>query len=184
MLNYGVHLIGKRSNFERVERDFYPTPKEAVTPLRSVLQAVWFCEPCAGDGSLVKHLESSIPGAVCILATDIEPQQDWILSVDANTLTGEQLLNCDMVITNPPFSWHMLEPLLTRWIDLLPTLVLLPADFMHNRRSQKFMRNCKWILPIGRVKWIADSTMSGKENYCWYLFDKTSDRQTLFLERL
>ena len=26
-------MMGKRSNFERNPRDFYPTPKEAVIPL-------------------------------------------------------------------------------------------------------------------------------------------------------
>ena len=25
--------MGKRSNFERIERDFYPTPEEALIPL-------------------------------------------------------------------------------------------------------------------------------------------------------
>ena len=175
--------MGKRSDFERVERDFYPTPREAVAPLRDQLASVWFCEPCAGNGALLKHLEALIPGAVGILALDIEPKQDWILQADGADLTAEQVENCDMIITNPPFSWHMLEPLLTRWIALKPTLVLLPADFMHNRRSQKFMRHCKWIMPIGRVKWIEDSKMSGKDNYCWYLFTERPEQKTVFLER-
>ena len=30
--------MGKRSNFKRVERDFYPTPFEAVEPYLSIYQ--------------------------------------------------------------------------------------------------------------------------------------------------
>jgi len=46
--------MGKRSNFERVERDYYPTPIQAVEPLIDHLpQGTFdFVEPCAGDGRL------------------------------------------------------------------------------------------------------------------------------------
>ena len=62
--------MGKRSNFERVERDFYPTPYAAVLPLLPHLpEAVRFHEPCAGDGDLVMHLEDN--GHVCAQRGDI-----------------------------------------------------------------------------------------------------------------
>ena len=53
--------MGKRSNFERREADFYPTPFEAVLPLIPYLRGIrTFAEPCAGDGdkaspSLLDH---------------------------------------------------------------------------------------------------------------------------------
>ena len=51
--------MGKRSNFERREADFYPTPRAAVLPLIPHLRGIHtFAEPCAGDGALVRHLES------------------------------------------------------------------------------------------------------------------------------
>ena len=50
--------MGKRSNFERREADFYPTPRAAVLPLIPYLRGIRsFAEPCAGDGALVRHLE-------------------------------------------------------------------------------------------------------------------------------
>jgi hypothetical protein len=48
--------MGKRSNFERREADFYPTPRAAVVPLIPYLRGRGiraFAEPCAGDGALV-----------------------------------------------------------------------------------------------------------------------------------
>ena len=51
--------MGKRSAFERRAGDAYPTPIEAVLPLIPHLRGVRnFAEPCAGDGALVRHLES------------------------------------------------------------------------------------------------------------------------------
>jgi hypothetical protein len=67
--------VGKRSSFDRIPRDFYPTPYEAVVPLLPHLP--WPCsfiEHCAGDGALIRHLERA--GHVCNFAYDIEPRAD------------------------------------------------------------------------------------------------------------
>ena len=51
--------MGKRSNFERIERDFYPTPISALAPLVPHLPiAFGYIEPCAGDGRLIEHLKT------------------------------------------------------------------------------------------------------------------------------
>ena len=84
--------MGKRSTFERQAGDAYPTPIEAVLPLIPHLRGVRnFAEPCAGDGALVRHLESF--GLCCTYARDIA--------------TGQDALACDdfggvPIITNPP----------------------------------------------------------------------------------
>ena len=62
--------MGKRSDFERLPRDFYPTPFEAVPPLIPHLNGIRrFAEPCCGDGRLVRHLESF--GLACVYAGDV-----------------------------------------------------------------------------------------------------------------
>ena len=46
--------MGKRSDFDRIPRDYYPTPKAAVGPLLPhLLPATLFIEPCAGEGHLI-----------------------------------------------------------------------------------------------------------------------------------
>jgi len=68
--------MGKRSDFERKPRDYYITPFEAVEPLIEHLPKHFtFAEPCAGNGALIKHLET---GGVCMWASDIEPQDEGI----------------------------------------------------------------------------------------------------------
>lgn len=175
--------MGKRSEFVRKPRDFYPTPFKCIEPLRKILRPEFtFCEPCAGNGALIHHLEEAFD-ATCFFSIDLEPQEDWILQGDANNLNAESLEYCDWIITNPPFTWSVLRPLMDKWISLKPTLLLLPADFMHNQRFQPYLTYCTAIISIGRVKWIEDSKMSGMENYAWYMFDKNNTQNTIFIGR-
>jgi hypothetical protein len=63
--------MGKRSNFERGEADFYPTPRAAVVPQIPHLRGIHsFAEPCAGDGALVGHMESF--GFRCVYALGVD----------------------------------------------------------------------------------------------------------------
>ena len=77
--------MGKRSNFERVPRDYYPTPIEAVEPLISHLPYAFdYVEPCAGDGRLIKHITKLTDGmGECIYACDIEPRHPNVLEGNA-----------------------------------------------------------------------------------------------------
>ena len=87
--------MGKRSNFERREADFYPTPRAAVLPLIPYIRASGirtFAEQCAGDGALVRHLESF--GLRCVYSGDISGGQD-ALAVDS--------FGRAPIITNPPY---------------------------------------------------------------------------------
>jgi hypothetical protein len=172
--------MGKRSSFERVPRDFYPTPREAVVPLLPFLApATRFCEPCAGDGALIDHLTAA--GHICARARDIEPRRADIDRKDAlTTLTG----NIDCFITNPPWDRKILHPLSGFLSAQHPTWLLFDADWMHTRQSAPFMPMLRKVVSVGRVKWIPDSPFTGKDNCCWYLFDAATDSPAQFVGRL
>ena len=168
--------MGKRSGFERKERDFYPTPYAAVVPLLYHIPVnVKFSEPCAGDCELVKHLEST--GALCNWMSDINPNHPcvWQDAFDLKSCEGE------MFITNPPYDWKILNPLITHLSDIAPTWLLLPADMMHNKRMAPHIDRCDKIVSVGRVKWFGNQ--SGMENSAWYLFDADFTDDTLFFGR-
>jgi hypothetical protein len=171
--------MGKRSDFKRVERDFYPTPKAAVVPLIPHLPREFFLywEPCAGDGALIDHLSG-----VCYSATDIEPQAKWIRKADA-LQEESQVFAIDYIITNPPWDRKILHPMIERFSSLRPTWLLFDADWMHTKQSAPFMPWLRKIVSVGRVKWIPDSKMTGKDNCAWYLFDQNSTGQTEFYGR-
>lgn len=156
--------MGKRSNFERRERDRYPTPYAAVVPLLPHLPTfARFDEPCAGDGDLVGHLECS--GHKCVTAGDI------LTGRDALEIT---MTTADMFITNPPWDRTILHPLIDRLSGIAPTWLLFDADWMHTQQSAPYMSRCRKIVSVGRVRWIPDSKMTGKDNSAWYLFDALS----------
>ena len=69
--------MGKRSDFPRRERDFYPTPPSAIVPLLPFLgDYQYYVEPMSGDGALVDYLNDT--HLECILSSDIEPQAKGI----------------------------------------------------------------------------------------------------------
>lgn len=174
--------MGKRSNKGvKMPRDFWPTvDPDAFIPLRPYISGKTYAEPCCGNEDLIKGFEDV---AYCGWASDIS------IGKDATTLTKEDLEACDVIITNPPFSWEMLKPLLDHLPKLKPTWLLLPADFMHNKRSAPYMVYCSHIVAVRRLFWWLDEGdlsqrgVKGKDNYCWYLFHDKQQSSTNFIPR-
>lgn len=168
--------MGKRSSgmFKRNERDYYPTPYEAVVPLFSHLIVphtargcnAKFIEPCAGDGRLIRHIESK--GHSCIYACDIEPKADGIEQKDV-LFFGETLPPCDLIITNPPWGREVLHPMIERFRLHATTWLLFDADWAHTVQAKPYLDYCSKIVSVGRVSWMDNGT-SGVDNCCWYEF--------------
>jgi hypothetical protein len=163
--------MGKRSNFERREADFYPTPRAAVVPLIPFLRGIRvFAEPCAGAGDLVRHLESF--GLHCAYAGDIRMGQD--------ALASDSYGEIDAIITNPPYDTKnrrkLMHKLIAHFQRIAPTWLLLDSDWAHTKQAAPFMPHCSDMVAIGRVKWIEGSKHTGKDNSVWYRFpaDHTS----------
>lgn len=171
--------MGKRSNFQRVDRDFYPTPESAVIPLLPHLRpGASFIEPCAGDGALIDHLTAH--GYRCVLGADVCPLRDDIQVADVMGLTACRA-DADCFITNPPWSRDILHPMIRHLSSQLPTWLLFDADWMHTRQSAEFMPLLRKVVSVGRVKWIKDSPHTGKDNAAWYLFDALASGPTIFI---
>lgn len=171
--------MGKRSDgsFDRIERNFYPTPRKPVLPLLPFLDDVKaFCEPFAGNGALTGHLRAF--GHLCFEQYDIEPQGPFIARRDALTLTKDDMHGCSHIISNPPWPSPRAggEPtlgLIRHLSAILPTWFLLSADFMHNTYAPEVMDYCPEVVAVGRVKWIPDTKHDGVDNAAWYHFDKS-----------
>jgi hypothetical protein len=158
--------MGKRSDFERKERDFYPTPFKAVPPLIPHLRGIRkFAETCCGDGALVRHLES-LGRLRCVYAGDIATGQD------ALALTAADCNGADAIITNPPWNRSVLHALIRHFQQIAPiTWLLLDQDWFSTKQAVPYLASCTDILPIGRLKWIEGTEFSGMDNNAWYRFD-------------
>jgi hypothetical protein len=155
--------MGKRSSgFERIPRDFYPTPAPAVPPLIPHLRGVrTFAEPCCGDGALVRHLESH--GLRCTYQGDIADGRDALTITDYG--------DAHVIITNPPYTRPLMHALIEHFTRILPTWLLLESDWAYTKQAAPFMPCCSDIVSVGRLRWIEGTKMSSKDNFGWYRFD-------------
>lgn len=168
--------MGKRSDFEKIPKDFYPTvDPRAVVPLIPFVRGKTYAEPCYGEGDLEDLLADV---ATCKWRSDVRVTVGSSTVVDALSLTKEQLSGIDLIITNPPFSRSTLLPLLDHCISLKPTWFLLPADYMHNNYFGPYMKKCQKIVSIGRLKWFKDSEASSTDNFAWYFWPKGATNET------
>lgn len=177
--------MGKRSDFVRVARDYYPTPAEAVAPLIPHLRGVrTFAEPCAGDGRLIRHLQAH--GLHCMSALDIEPRGGGVNHGDAMHVSPGWLFGrADAIITNPPWDRKFLHPFIERFAPAGPVWLLFDADWLHTRQSVPFLPLLHEVVSVGRVKWIEGSRMTGKDNAAWYRFGPARiDRAVIFHGRM
>lgn len=168
----GWQWMGKRSDFERVEKDAYQTfDPRAVAPLKAHLGIgnLSYYEPCVGEGKLVELLKP----LKCVGASDEE--------LDARTT--QYKTDAEYFITNPPWSRDLLHPIIENLRTQLPTWLLFDADWMHTRQSAPYMKYCEKIISVGRVRWIPGTKVDGKDNTAWYLFIKYKPLRTEFIGR-
>lgn len=170
--------MGKYSDFERKDRDFYVTPELAVLPLLPHLkQHSSFVEPCAGSNALVRHLEKH--GHCCHYACDIKPVEPKIYRRDALDLSE---CEADYIITNPPWTRTTLHPMIDHFRRMAPTWLLFDSNWANTKQASAYLDYCAKIVAVGRVKWFPDSKMTGKEDCSWYLF-VGEPAETIFIGR-
>lgn len=117
-----------------------------------------YYEPCAGAGDLIETLRP----LNCVGYSDDE--------IDARTHHYDT--QAEYFITNPPWTRSLLHPIIDNLRVQLPTWLLFDADWMHTTQSAPYMKYCKAIISVGRLKWIPNTTMDGYDNVAWYLFLK------------
>lgn len=154
--------MGKRSSFERVEKDFYRTiDPRAVKALAPFLGNQTFSEPCVGAGDLKNSLEQI--GLTCVQESDLETGTDALSIED---------FKGDLIITNPPWSRDILHKMIVHFSEHKPTWLLFDAAWAHTRQSKDYIHLCTDIVSVGRLIWIPGTTMSGKDDCAWYRFEK------------
>lgn len=170
--------MGKRSDYIRKEKDFYETPLKAVQPLIPHLPRDGFLliDPCAGEGKIGDHVRDLMPDAqipyLPFEMYDDEYEMD-VMQADATTCQYGTSNELTLFITNPPWSREILHPIIDNLSWQEPTWLLFDADWMHTNQASEYLRYCKKIVSVGRVKWIEGSKGVGKDNCAWYLFDRT-----------
>ena len=176
--------MSKRSHFDKVPKEFYPTtdPKAVPTKLVEFIRGKTYAEPCYGNGDLEDLL---MDVATCEWRSDIRETVGSSKVMDALCLSKEDIARCQLIVTNPPFSRDVLLPLLDHFVSLKPTWLLLPAGYMNNIYFGPYMKGCSRVVSIGRLKWIKGSKHTSTDDFCWYFWPKgsTGEMETVFYGR-
>ena len=169
-------IMGKRSDFERIAKDYYPTIDDrAVLALLPHIQHLnSYVESCCGQMHLVNMLSRLAPNLRCYEYSDIDNGQD------ALAITQEYLLGADAIITNPVWSRPLLHKMIMHFKDLAPTYLLFDADWAHTKQALPYLKYCTDIISVGRLIWIEGTKMTGKDNCCFYRFDKEESETIKF----
>lgn len=163
--------MGKRSDFERIPRDLYrtfdPRAMEGLAPF--LARSTRYVEPMAGAGDLIRQLAGL--GHECVAAMDIVPLAPGIQQGDVLKLRSVSK-PFDCFITNPSWKRPILHAVIRRLSAIAPTWLLFDAGWAFSQQSAPFMGGlCSDVVPIGRLRWIPDTTDDGKDDCAWYRFD-------------
>jgi len=130
--------------------DEFFTPEYALNPLLPYLRKEWIIWECAwGKGTLAKHLKEK---GFSVLNEDVD-------FLDFN-------LNCDVLITNPPYSKK--DEFLRRAFEIgKPFAFLMPLTALEGiKRGALFKKyGIQLIIPNRRINFI---TLSGKGSGAWF----------------
>lgn len=157
----------QQDEFPKIPKDkYYTWDKRPGIALRKLLPSATYYEPCVGAGDLIVTLQS----LECVGYSDEE--------VDARTHKYDT--QAEYFITNPPWTRTLLHPIIDNLRNQLPTWLLFDADWMHTTQSAPYMKYCKAVISVGRLKWIPGTTMDGYDNTAWYLFVKDETPTTFY----
>lgn len=140
------NILANKSAKDRSESDFYATPENATIALLNYLQiptnsTIW--EPACGNGNISEIL---IKYGFKVYSTDLYNRGYGKSGIDFLTA---QNINCDFIITNPPFS--ISKQFIEKCISLqTPFALLLKSQYWHaeGRRELFFKHTPKAILPL------------------------------------
>lgn len=170
----------------RRKNDFYRTidARAVDALLPHVPPGTVFAEPCAGAGDLIQLLEAA--GMVCDWALELGPQDPclrnrWPIGIgNALQLRREDLGSASIFITNPPWQRAMLHPIIRHLAAIAPTWCLFDTGWMASGQAAPFAPLCSDIVPVGRLKWFADSEHDSTDDCAWYRFAADHRGGTVF----
>ena len=161
-----VDLFGQRDlkTGERSDNDYYPTPLQCIDPLLARIKAhpdSVFGEPCRGE---LRMIYDRVPLRRKLWA-EIEEGVDYLKT---------DFSQCDLIITNPPFS--MALDFLEKSLREAPTVCyLLRLGFLGSIERHNFWKaNPLTHLGVISEKGRPSFTGGGTDNseYAWFIWDR------------
>ena len=166
------------SGYDRITDEKYFTPAWVTDALLDAEPFVNVWEPAAGAG----HMFEAIRARTFAFASDIAPDQDWIVAQDF--LVTDPMFPIISVITNPPYGkgGRLAEAFIRRALDVTrpaagKVAMLLRVDFDSARTRRPLFGDhpafaAKYVL-TRRIRWanIQQQEASPTQNHAWFVWD-------------
>lgn len=178
--------MGLRSDFPKIDKANYPSidPK-MIPPLATHLREMGvglgrrlrYVEPTAGGGHFIMLVGQL---AECVAAYDIEPR---VYGVQQCDVMDVRIGDADLFMGNPPWNPRkLLHDIIVHLSDQAPTVLLFDARWAYTKQAKPFLSRCRKIVTVGRLSWIIENPMPGKDDCAFYFFDKPipGSRPTLY----
>ncbi len=178
MASLAVSITGGNHKGDRIENDFYATPRDCVTSFLEqeyqYLSNKKIYEPCCGDGAISNIL---IENGLEVYSSDLIDRGYG----DTKDFLEVTSTDCNAIITNPPFNIsediikHALEVLEVEYLALL-----LKSQYWHSkRRAILFEKHPPAI--IYAMTWRPDFLKKGSPTMdCQWTVWRKNDGKTLF----
>lgn len=177
-------MAPRGANYQRADRDLYPTPEWVTRTLISQIRfsgVLW--EPCSGNGQMSRVLAET--GAT-VYRSDIHPIGDTeARALDFIAEPCPWPIKPD-IITNPPYGKQskLAEKFIRRSFDVVrphggKIAMLLPVDFDSAKTRAWAFRDCAafWgkMTLLDRIKWFdqakGEKKKSPSQNHAWFIWD-------------
>ena len=169
-------ITGGNTAYKRNESDFYPTPPEVTQALLDFLKIdheliIW--EPACGEGHMLSVMRDN---GYVVVGTDINTGNDYLTI---------PLMDCDWIITNPPFSESQA---FIEWSikHHKPFALLLKSQYWHAKKRYELFNHHKpqYVLPL---TWRPDFLFKSRGNgaplmdVIWVVWGAESADQTFYI---
>ena len=151
------NVLANKSAKDRSPTDFYPTPANVTIALLKYLNipkdlVIW--EPACGKGHMAEVMKNR---GYEVIATDLN---DFGYGESGIDFLGNRQVQCDWIITNPPFSLSV--NFISKCVGSgKPFALLLKSQYWHAKNKTKIFNSFKpkLILPL---TWRPDFLFKGK----------------------
>lgn len=184
-LNHAETVQAAKDNWERVPRDYYPTPPEttqALVDFLAPLGRLRVLEPCCGEGHIARVLEAA---GHDVVASDIRDTGYGEGGVDylAKPEAPDDAYEFDAVITNPPFS-HA-EDVIRRALRDAPLVAMLLGNDYWHAASRARLFNSRKPRAVLALTWrpifLVERGSSPLANMAWTVWDDEHEGDTRYL---
>lgn len=189
----GTNLAGMSTTRDRVDNDFYATPRNAIEAiLNEVKLDGSILEPAAGQGHISKVLKEYYPYSEIVSTDLIQREERFGIPIQGGVdfLTHEFHRKFDNIITNPPF--NLAQEFIEKALELSNDKVIMFAKIQlleGNKRRELFDNTplkyvyvfSKRVNPLRNGEELDERGKPWSSTMCfaWFIWEKGSNTEPI-----